>query len=302
MSVNGSVFGVTAYTLMTTKGRTFVPLVRGTGFCVGFSNTSFYTRHVVTAGHVARPQRYGKLYGNAPELSQIKDRHVSTKLHLFTPAGQRFALLPLEFNVHSPPRVNVAILRIEREGPILSDMSSKGLPAIEPFELDTEGLARGEDVRVMGLHMTSVDTLADAVNMVPEQAMGTLQAKYVSDDLGTVLLANLKSGSITPGMHGAPVLRASNNKVVGVLVGGTQRHTREYEKAPNELGVKRGFADKEPRAPEVTDELNRWREKNMHAPAVDISTNAELLDAVPDGGFAFVPLGEFYSFLRRTEI
>jgi hypothetical protein len=40
----------------------------------------------------------------------------------------------------------------------------------------------------------------------------------------------------------------------------------------------------------------------MHAPAVDISTNAELLDAVPDGGFAFVPLGEFYSFLRRTEI
>jgi hypothetical protein len=293
-----SVFGVTSYALVTAKGKTFIPFVRGTGFSIAYRQTSFYSQHILTAAHVAQPQRYAKLFGNPYDIQHVRERHVSSKLHLFHPDGSRYALLPLDFKVHRAPRADVALLRIEREGPILTDMQSKGLPAIVPFEIDTDGLTRDEPVVVKGLHMTSEQTLSDMITMVPQEAKGTLAAKYVSDDLGTVLIGNLTSGALTPGMHGAPVLRESNGKLVGVLVGDVWRQPRTYDKPPKQLGTLTEDKDK---SPEVVNEMNSWRERNMHAPGVDISSNGDLLNQVPAAGFAFVPVGEFYTFLRQTE-
>ena len=296
-----SLVGVSSYGLVTKKGRTFIPFVRGTGFLASFTQTSFYTRHVITADHVCRPQRYGKLYGNGIELSKMRDRHVSCRLHGFAPNGNRYLVMPLEFKLHPCPRTDVCVLRIEREKEILQDMRANGLPELEPFEMDHEALAQDEPIEVRGLHMLNEDTLADTVSMVPRVIEGKLAAKYVSEDFGTVLVASgVSGGAVTPGMHGSPVLRKSNGKVIGVLIGGITRQPIAAEPAPRLLGTPPKEGEQHP--PDVVAELHEWRLRNMHAPTVDISSNGDLMNAVNDDGFAFVPVGEFLSFMRRTEV
>lgn len=292
-----SLFGISSYVLVTKKGRTMVPFVRGTAFTLLFEKTSFFTLHVVAASHVTRPQRHGPLYGNNHELRVIGDRHVSCKLHLFRDDGLRYAMLPLDFKQYPVPRCDVALLRIEHEGRILAAMSNDGLAPVVPFEPDFDPLSKGEPVIAKGLDVTTEDTIADSLRMVPKSVTGTLAAKYESDDFGTTLLA-ASDDTVTGGMHGSPVLRASNGKCVGVLVANVTRQTVVPEKPPHMTLPTPDSV----RSEEETMAHHQWRIKNMHAPQIDISSNGELMNSVPNAGFSFVPIGEFISFARRTEI
>jgi hypothetical protein len=293
-----SVFGVTSYGLVTQKGRTFVPFIRGTGFPIAFAQTAFNTCHILTADHVARPQRHGHKYGNDLEIGKMRDRHVSCKLHMFE-ESQRYAVLPLEFRTFPAPQSDVCVLRIEREKHILEDMSQHGLPPIVPFELDMGGLKQGEPLEVLGLHMLGEDTIEDRLSMVPRTVVGNLAAKYVSQDFGTVLLASTTEGEVSAGMHGSPVVRAGTNNVVGVFVGECLREAPQRTEAPKLLGLAGPPDGKIPE--EVRAAHDKWRRENMHAPTLDISSNEDLMNSVGSAGFAFVPTGEFGSYLRHIE-
>lgn len=291
-----SVVGISSYVLITQKGRTLVPFVRGSGFLLKFETQSFYQYHVVTAGHVALPHRFGALYGNTQELKHIGDRHVSSKMHLFRPDGKRIAILPLAFQVQRPPLTDIALLRIEREKEIIKSMETDGLPPLEALDADTGPLQKGEEVVINGLHMTTEDTVADEIDMVPKPVTAQVVAKYNSDHFNTVLLASTQE-AVTSGMNGCPVLRKSNGKCVGVLVGDVKRDAPSIDPKPL-LETPKGTS----RTPDVMMAQHEWRMSHMHAPFVDISSNGELMHSVGVHGGAFVPIAEFVRFMRKSEI
>jgi hypothetical protein len=291
-----SVFGVSSYMLITMKGRSLVPFARGTGFMVKFENTGFWQNHVVTAAHVAQPHKYSKMYGNPREFKKIGDRHVSSKLHMFHANGNRHARLPLEFAVTTLMKTDVAALRVENEQAIFAQMALDGVAVPEAFEVDTAALGQNEEVIIKGLDVIlGENTVEDRLEMTSRDVRGFLKAKYASEQHGTVLLASTEQ-TITTGMSGAPVVRASNNKVVGVLVATTSAAASECRAATPQPEID----DKDSLLVTVAKQ-QQWRKENMMEPSIDLSANPMLLQQVEGHGAAFVPIGEFYHALRRTE-
>lgn len=284
--------GLSSYFLWTQKGLTVLPLVRGSAFLLAFKQQhAFYRYHVVTASHVANPVRHRSLYGDSIGLNAIGERHVSTRLLAPqkpdgpTGGGDRGVgyTIALEFTQHFMPNTDIAVLRCKNEQQVVE-------AGLAPLEVDPDPIEEGTTVMFCGVRSEEerANPNDDGLRMHPCTLSGTCKAALVSHEYGTVLLAsmegaaNAKDGEGTSlanhplplSMCGGPVLRRSTGKCVGVTV------ARACKNAP-------------PRDPHS--------QTLFQDPYLDISETTTLHHLAPLE-VAFVPIGEFYQALKRTEI
>ena len=335
-----AIFGVTAYAMITRKGATHLPLVRGTGFLVRYSIVAFYNHHVVTAAHLLKPTKYRELYGSPRVMESIGERHISHKLLRFTDDGFRAAALPLlPGGPTTFANMDVGVSRIEREMDIFPQMRRDGLPPIPAFELDVSPIHNGELVTLLGMDLLKDEDVADTATMTPRAVEAVCRGRMTTDQFGpVVLVAGASSvpdnGTLSPqraqaaddgdggkvdpgplisgGMVGGPVIRKSNGKCVGILVAPCRR-TRHLtdekiwrdrlERASKPLP--KTVEDAEKGKIDVQSMAKDFFEANRQLltdPYLDISSNTALLNAVAGPMAAFVGAGEFEAALRRTEI
>ncbi|ORC88432.1 uncharacterized protein TM35_000173040 [Trypanosoma theileri] len=264
-----SVLGVSSYFLWTQKGKTILPLVRGSGFLVSFQQlNSFYKYHLLSAAHVTCPVRYRQVYGDTIGLRAIGERHISTRLLSPKSNCSVGTSLEMEFSQTYFPNMDVSSLRCKSEKEI---ENSKFLP----FELDLNPIKEGTELIFLG--MESLEERGnpndDGLRLREVQIKGECRVALVSLDYGTVVLASLESPLILS-MCGGPVIRKDNGSCVGVIV------ARVLKNAP-------------PRDPNVG--------ALYQDPWLDISQN-ESIHACGKVDVAFVPVREFYDSLRRCEI
>lgn len=283
-----SVVGVSSYFLWTQKGMTNLPLVRGSGFLVAFKqHNTFYHHHVLTAAHVSCPVRFKPLYGDTIGLRAIGERHVTTRLLVPDVAAPRVKYsIPLVFKQEVLPNVDVATLRCTDE----RQLAGAGLT---PLEMDMDPIEEGTELVFCGCNATEerANPNDDGLTLTQRRLEGVCKAALVSLDYGTVLLASIErdvssaSGEATVvsgdlvsplplGMCGGPVLRKSSGKCVGVIA------ARVLKNAP-------------PRDPNAG--------ALYQDPYLDVSENKSLHSQWPID-VAFVPIGEFYHAMRRSEM
>lgn len=236
-----SVFGVTNYLLVTQKGRTYIPFVRGTGFLVDYSTHSFHSKHVLTAAHVAAPLRFPSAFGNPPVFQRLGERHLTPKIILFSQAtGQRRAILPLEFQVNVMRGTSVAALRIKGERELFERMQNDGVQGPAPFQLDDAqqpqqlpgagsgigglDVADGEELLLRGLELERDEDGADTAEMKAVTILARARLSYISKSFGPAVIVSTGKKKVTGGMSGCPVIRKSNGKCVGVLVAPVKTH------------------------------------------------------------------------------
>lgn len=266
-AMRSSTFCVSSYFLWTQKGLTTLPLVRGSAFCVDFTQLDgFYRHHIITAAHVSCPPRYRHLYtcDEDSALKLIGERHVTNKVLLPTQSHE------LLFRQHFMPHVDVSSLRLKDE----SVLTATG---ISPLEVDPTPLEEGESIIIRGIDCKEAagNPHDDDLTLKPEEFHGVCKAALVSIDYGTVFLGALRDGLDAPlpiSMCGGPVVRASNGKVVGVFVARVVRSLppNDVKKPPKVFDPFLNLADH--------DILNQWP---LH--------------------FAFVPVTEFAAALLRSE-
>jgi hypothetical protein len=215
-----SVFGVTNYLLVTQKGRTYIPFVRGSGFFVDFVQHGFHTRHVLTCGHIATPLRYPQMFGRPPLFSRIGERHLTPKALLFDPHGTRRAMLPVEYNINTLKGTCVASMRIKNERDLFLQMERDGLGVPRSFELDLENPTVGENEEVVfhGLKLDRDEEAADVAEMTPMIVPGKAKLNFLSELLGSTVIVSTGTKQVSAGMSGCPVIRRSNGKCVGMLI------------------------------------------------------------------------------------
>lgn len=300
-----SLVGVSSYFLWTQKGQTVLPLIRGSGFLCAFKQqATFYHHHVLTAAHVSCPPRFKTLYGSSVAFRAIGERHVSARVLVpaARPAAGRLTApvahsLDLEFKQEVMPNTDVASLRLAGERP--ETLAEAG--PLRPWELDLDGIEDGTELVYCGLE--SVEERAnpndDGLALRERRFEGRCKVALVSLDYGTVLIGSIDrdvsptaasegaaSGAgeaevdrsvVSPlplSLCGGPVLRKSTGKVVGVIVARTLRSPPPRD--PNSGAL---YQD----------------------PFLDISENVSLHDRWPLD-VAFVPVGEFYHAMRRSEM
>ncbi|ESL06425.1 hypothetical protein TRSC58_05902 [Trypanosoma rangeli SC58] len=264
-----SVLGVSSYFLWTQKGKTVLPLVRGSGFLVAFRQIGcFYRYHVLSAAHVTCPVKYRHIYGDTIGLRAIGERHISTKLLKPGTSGAVEASVDLEFAQSYLPNVDVVSLRCKDEGQV-------GELCLLPFELDFDVIKEGTELLFWGV--TAEEERAnpndDGLRLKEACLKGECRAALVSLDYGTVVLASLES-PLGLSMCGGPVVRKDNGRCVGVIV------AQALKNAP-------------PSDPQVAP---LYRD-----PWLDLSHN-EAIHVRGKLDVAFVPVGEFYDPLRRCEM
>ncbi|RNF25311.1 hypothetical protein TcG_00317 [Trypanosoma cruzi] len=264
-----SVLGVSSYFLWTQKGKTVLPLVRGSGFLVLFQQLGgFYKYHVLSAVHVTCPVRYRQIFGDTIGLRAIGERHISTKLLKPGSNGKVDASLDLEFAQSFLPNVDVSSLRCKDEKQI-NEL------CLLPFELDVDPIKEGTELLLFG--MEAVEERAnpndDGLHLKDACIKGECRAALVSLDYGTVFLASLES-PLSLSMCGGPVVRKDNGRCVGVIV------AQVLKNAP-------------PSDPQVT--------PLYQDPWLDLSQN-ETINACGKLDVAFVPVREVYDALRRCEM
>lgn len=276
--MHGVTLGLSSYFLWTQKGLTNLPLVRGSGFIVPFSQVNgFFKFHIVTAAHVSCPVRYRQLYSSDASISALNaigERHVSNRILIPQRHGPvKVESVPLRFQQHFMPNVDVSLLRVENEELILNN----SLPVLE---VDVTPLEDGEEIVLCGMECSEIpgNPNDDELSMIPRQLHAVCKAALVSVDYGTVLLGELidppSDDFLLPvSMCGGPVLRKSNGKVVGVIV---SRVTRGA--VPQDMSRPMKHCD----------------------PFLDVSDNTDVLQRWPFH-VAFVPFAEFEGAMRRSE-
>jgi hypothetical protein len=271
-----SVVGFSSYFLWTEKGKTVLPLIRGSAFILDYHNTSaFNKRHVITAAHCAIPTRFPNIFSNNKRLAHLGERHIYTKalmprFLLNSRDEQDYTIGSMSFlrnNAAVFPHVDVCSMRLREES--VGDQWG-----LQGFEIDTDALQDGDEVVYIGLHAQEekANPTDDHLQMHPLEIGGVCRAAYLSGDYGMVMLGTA-SEPVPLSMCGGPVLRRSNMKVVGVIV----------------AQVRQAAPPSDPRT-----------ELIYHDPWLDISAQPDLCQ-IPDLQVAFVPLGEFYHALRKSE-
>jgi hypothetical protein len=307
-----SAFGLSSYFLWTQKGQTVLPLVRGSGFIMKFSQlNTFYSYHVISAAHVSCPVKYKPIYGDTVGLKAIGERHISTRLLLPDAATNKVRhSFDLEFRQHYMPNVDVVSLRVKDEKGLKecfsaslqqkgnADVETAALQVVEP---DLEPIEEGTELVLCGVNTEEerANPNDDGLTLSPMRLAATCKAALLSLDYGTVLLASIDglltgtkteastattSGSpqdaqvVVPplplSMCGGPVLRKSSGKCVGVMVACVMKNA-----PPRDLSTGPVYQD----------------------PYLDISEHTALHAHWPLD-VAFVPIGEFYDPLRRCEM
>eukprot|EP00796_Vickermania_ingenoplastis_P006501 gene6501-4683_t len=272
-----SVFGVSSYFLWTQKGLTTLPLVRGSGFLVRFTQLNcFHTLHVVTAAHVSCPVRYEQLYssqGKGGPLSSIGQRHINNRL--LVPKGEekgQFVAHPLRFDQHFMPNVDVSVLRLEKE--------KEAMESVTALEVDVQPVQCGDEVTFYGMDCQEAPANPndDGMAMQLRRMDAVCRAAIVSVDYGTVLLASIQGAAAEQeanwpvSMCGGPVVRKASGKVVGVAVARVLGHAPPVNKA-------RGV---------------------QCEPFLSVGDNAAVMKMWPLH-LAFVPIADFSGAMRRSE-
>ena len=273
-----SVIGISSYFLWTEKGKTILPLVRASSFVLDFDNLSaFNKRHLITAAHAAIPTRFRNIYNNK-RLEHLGERHIYGKAllpqFLSGPgevAGREHFVTQAAMLRSSPPvfpHVDVCSMRLQNES--VGDAWN-----LRGFEIDQEPLQAGDEVVYVGFRAEEekANPNDDELQLVPEELRGVCHAAYLSMDYGMVMLGTCQS-SLPLSMCGGPVLRKSTMKVVGVTV----------------AQVRSAAPPHDPRTELIYTD-----------PWLDISAQ-EKLCSIPNLEVAFVPIGEFYHAMRKSEI
>lgn len=131
-----SVFGVSTYLLVTRKGHTHIPFLRGSGFLLKYNVPAFYGHHVVTVGHLLRPTKFQHLFGHPRVFQSIGERHLTQKLIVFdAKTGKRKAMLPILPDGQTLfPNMDVGVGRVQDEKEIWKQMEIDfGAPAAAPM-------------------------------------------------------------------------------------------------------------------------------------------------------------------------
>lgn len=245
---------------------------------------TFYRYHIVTAAHVSCPVKYRKLYGDTVGLMAIGERHLSTRLLVpDASTGSVQQSVPLEFRQTYMPNVDVAALRMTREAE--ADFQTLLDGGLEPLEPDLDPIEEGTKLTICGVSTTEerANPNDDGLKMTPLRLQGTCRAALVSVDYGTVILSSIDEGDpATPpraspfplSMCGGPVLRQSSGKCVGVAV----------------ARVLRSPPPRDPHSGAL------YQDPYLDISGQDDLSSQESLD------MAFVPIGEFYSPLCRSEM
>ncbi|KAG5496126.1 hypothetical protein JKF63_02427 [Porcisia hertigi] len=302
-----SLFGLSSYFLWTQKGQTVLPLVRGSGFLMAFEQlNTFYSYHIISAAHVTCPVRHRRVYGDTIGLKAIGERHISTRLLIPDTSTHKVSRsFDLEFRQQYMPNTDVASLRLSQEKQFKEVMqpsqgnSTSSESSLQVINPDLDHIEEGDELILCGMQTEEerANPNDDGLKLTPTCLAATCKAALVSLDYGTVLLASIDgpaeetttssassnatfaSAPVTVpplplSMCGGPVLRRSSGKCVGVIVARVMRN------AP-------------PRDPQSA--------SLYHDPYLDISEHIALHAHWPLD-VAFVPIGEFYGALRRSEL
>jgi hypothetical protein len=274
--------GVSSYFLWTIKGATVMPLVRGSGFLIRNEGVRiFHKYHVITAGHVACPVQFPRVFGgSSPGLRAIGERHISTGL--LVPRQRSGSSKPSEYPNTFPQtrflNMDVAALHLKNEDAILGEVREAG---VSPLEVDLDVLLQGEELEFHGVcsDETTVNPSDEDIQVRHCSISGVSHSAVVTHDYGTVTTAQLES-ELDPTMCGGPVVRKSNGKCVGVIV------------------ARVGPLKEEPSTPPSQDAATLVRK-----PWLDLSSTEGFMqhrDAHVRA--AFVPLRDFLPRLRDIEI
>ncbi|CUI15490.1 trypsin peptidase, putative [Bodo saltans] len=268
-------FGVSSYFLWTVKGATVMPLVRGSGFMIHSASRTFHKYHIVTAGHVACPVQFPRVFGDrSPGLRAIGERHISTGLLCPSGAGSS---TPVTFPTLFPQRrfinADAAILHLKNEDQAFSTISHLG---ITPVDVDLQPLQFGEELTFCGVTSTehSANASDDNVHVEYHSINGVSHSEVGTLDYGTVIAAQADR-DIDPTMCGGPVLRKSNGKCVGVIV----------------ARIGSATVSDSPPTPDAS--------LLIHKPALDLSNTPNLEKA--SLRVAFISINDFLPTYRATE-
>lgn len=273
-------FGLSSYFLWTVKGATVMPLVRGSGFLIQSEGShAFHKYHVITAGHVACPVQFPRVFGgDSPGLRAIGERHITTG-----------ALCPVSHDGRSTPRafpmlfpqkrflnVDVAALRLKNESSSIQELFEMG---VTPLEVDTTPLERDEELEFCGVRsFESLTNSTDEELQVEHDSLcGSSHSTVISHDYGTIIVARLND-DIDSTMCGGPVIRKSNGKCVGVIVARV-----------GALG-----ATDPPISPDAS--------KLVRKPCLDLSSTPGLEGDASMLRAAFVPARDFITQLRNSSL
>lgn len=162
---------------------------------------------------------------------------------------------------------------------------------IEPLVIDRDPVGEGDELVLCGMLTDEerANPTDDGATLKPMELQAVCHAAMLTLDYGTVLLAS--TDEMPPAsMCGGPVLRKRTGTCVGVLVAPVRRNA-----PPKRLLSRRTSGEVDPATvPSVMAEL-------IAEPWLDISQNADLRD-IPNLNAAFVPFGEFYASMRRSEM
>lgn len=273
--------GFSSYILWAEKGMTNLPFVRGSAFLLEYrAKNAFYTRHIITAGHVAVPVRYKGLYGDTPAMQSLGERHVSSKLLVPGPADRGHKVvydLNVRFKVATFGQTDVAVCTFKNEAEYYA-APEELQPQLRPLKVDPSPLGKGEDLLLCGVDVLN-DTNAPHdgfMSLVPTSMPCRTEAVVVSREYGTVLVVSTEK-ELPLSMCGAAVIRPSTGGVVGVVCAKASRVP-----PPPVAGGRAQLY------------LDPWLDLSPFPAAVGTTT----------GSFsaAFVPLSEFYKKMISEEM
>lgn len=268
----------TSMLLWTEKGKTFVPLVRGSSFLVKYDVKGFFQFHVIAAAHCATPARFQKLWPRFTNMEHVRERNTFQRLLLPNGVDGRIAHeVDLRPRFKVIPGFDVALLNMVREEHVAEAIANKGLPALVPFELDVNPIGEGEAVVLRGFDVEEEtgDPSGFSLRMHAKELHGVTRAAITTNTgFGTVVLVELEE-EMPQGMCGGPVLRKSNGKCIGVIAG--------------------KVSPEEPRT-----DFDLSKEKPVVDPRIVIESLPKLCEN-PKLRAGFTPLREFYGSMRQHE-
>lgn len=301
--VTRGVLPFSSYFLWTQKGQTRLPLARGSCYIIDYDlKSSFFTKHIITAAHVALPIRFPNCYGNADLFKGLGERHITSKVLLGAAkrdvpeagdkqkgdssqrAGRVVGDLNCNYKVDVFPTTNVAKLTLMQETsinqcPKYFQSLFEGLtPDLNPIEL-------GEELFVAGY---SMDEDSGAPNdgfltMVPLSIHARSVAAIQTHDFGTVVVCSTDSSNEIPAsISGGAVIRKKTGGVIGTVA------ARTVLESPSPISGSQRV-------------MTEGRLVAHREPCVDISGFEALVSQVGPNGVAFTPIAEFYNKLRRLE-
>jgi len=130
-------------------------------------------------------------------------------------------------------------LRIRGERELFPRMAQDGVPLPIPYELEdlsalnAKPLGEDEELSIEGLTLDHDVDAADVAEMKPMSLTAKAKLSFLSELFGSTVIISTGDKKISPGMSGAPVLRKSTGKCVGMLICGAKTKLPDPSKVAN---------------------------------------------------------------------